>query len=88
MMDSSPSFSFVRSVNSRAFAFLPLVDRLGFLKAEVALEITDGQALFLSQPQNVFASRCKVNNREFGLVHKIAFFALLPNGYYKIKDFA
>ena len=28
----------------QAFALLPLVDRAGFLKAEVALQLPDGQA--------------------------------------------
>ena len=68
----------------QALAFLPLVDGLGFFKTEVPLEIPDGQALLLSQPQNVFTRCYKVKNREFGLVHSIASFMLFPDGYYKI----
>ena len=68
----------------QAFAFLPLVDGLGFFKAEVLLEIPDGQVSLLSQPQNVFTRCDQVNNWEFGLVHGIASFMLLPDGYYKV----
>lgn len=68
----------------KAFALLPFVNCLGLFKAKVALDVPNGQALFLSQAQDVF-SRCgKVNNREIGLVRTIASFALSPDGYYKI----
>ena len=70
----------------QALAFLPLVDCLGFFKTEVPLEIPDGQAFLLPQPQNVFTRCYKVNNREFGLVHGIASFMLFPDEYYKIID--
>ena len=37
----------------KAFAFLPLVDRPRFLKAEVALQIANSQAAFQTQATDV-----------------------------------
>lgn len=56
----------------QALTPLPLVDGLGFLKAEKLLEIPNGQALCLPQPADIGPCSGKVNNGELVEVHKIA----------------
>ena len=53
----------------QALAPLPLVDGLGFLKAEEPLEVPDGQALRLPQPADVGPGGRKVDDGELIETH-------------------
>ncbi len=53
----------------QALAPLPLVDGLGFLKAEELLEVPDGQAFRLPQPADVGPGSGQVDDGELIMKH-------------------
>ena len=48
----------------QALALLPLVDRAGFFKAEVALQLPDGQAALHAQTADVVSRRDEIDHGE------------------------
>ena len=72
---------------------LPLVDCLGFLKAEVGLQIPNRHAAFLSQTHDVLAGLDHVDDRKrllmqgFRLLCIVVFFILYSPEYLKTSIF-
>ena len=48
----------------QALALLPFVDGLRLLKAEVGLDVPDGQPPLLAQPEDVGSGGCQVDDRK------------------------
>ena len=84
---SQQSAQSIQVVNGRqALSSLPLVDGLGFLKAEVGLQIPNSHAALFAQTHDVLAGFDHVDNRKRLLIQGFRLLLQVVQGYYMLPN--